>query len=201
MIDAIVASRVLARLERPKSRPRRDPRRRRDAWSARRRSSASSPSEVQIRSVGVMPTGLDLNHPVRVPEKPALEGLEAKWTAGWEQDGVYRFDRIAPARRRLLDRHAAADRQRIAARRPRLFLHAHRRHRAVQADARQGRVLSDGMGRQRPADRAARAELLRRPLRSVAARTIPPFQPPRPAAASTRRSRSRGRTSSSSARG
>src|SRR4051812_20505764 len=40
-----------------------------------------------------MPKGLELNHPVRVPEKPALEGLEAKWTAGWEQDSVYLFDR------------------------------------------------------------------------------------------------------------
>ena len=28
-----------------------------------------------------------------VPEKPALEGLEAKWKARWEEIGVYRFDR------------------------------------------------------------------------------------------------------------
>ncbi len=34
--------------------------------------------------------------PVVVPEKPALEGLEAKWTARWETDGIYRFDRTAP---------------------------------------------------------------------------------------------------------
>jgi len=32
-------------------------------------------------------------HPVVLPEKPALEGLEAKWTARWENDGTYRFDR------------------------------------------------------------------------------------------------------------
>jgi valyl-tRNA synthetase len=31
-----------------------------------------------------------------VPEKPALEGLEDKWTAKWEADGVYRFDRTRP---------------------------------------------------------------------------------------------------------
>jgi valyl-tRNA synthetase len=31
-----------------------------------------------------------------VPEKPALEGLEAKWTALWEERGVYRFDRTRP---------------------------------------------------------------------------------------------------------
>ena len=29
----------------------------------------------------------------RVPEKPALEGLESKWTKRWETDAVYRFDR------------------------------------------------------------------------------------------------------------
>jgi valyl-tRNA synthetase len=32
----------------------------------------------------------------RVPEKPALEGLEAKWSPRWEAEGVYRFDRTAP---------------------------------------------------------------------------------------------------------
>jgi valyl-tRNA synthetase len=43
-----------------------------------------------------MRSGLDLNHPVRVPDKPALEGLEAKWMARWEESGVYRFDRTKP---------------------------------------------------------------------------------------------------------
>jgi valyl-tRNA synthetase len=33
---------------------------------------------------------------LRVPEKPALEGLEAKWTRQWEESGVYRFDRTRP---------------------------------------------------------------------------------------------------------
>ncbi len=73
------------------------------------------------------------------------------------------------ARERLLDRHAAADRERLAARRARLLLHPHRPDRALPADARQGRVLPDGLGRQRPADRAPGAELLRRPLRPLAA--------------------------------
>jgi valyl-tRNA synthetase len=31
----------------------------------------------------------------RVPDKPGLEGLEAKWSARWEADGTYRFDRSA----------------------------------------------------------------------------------------------------------
>jgi len=43
-----------------------------------------------------MPRGLDLNHPVRVPEKPALEGLEPKWMRSWDDTGVYRFDRRRP---------------------------------------------------------------------------------------------------------
>jgi len=33
--------------------------------------------------------------PREIPEKPALEGLEDSWSAAWEQDGTYRFDRAA----------------------------------------------------------------------------------------------------------
>jgi valyl-tRNA synthetase len=33
------------------------------------------------------------DHPISLPEKPALEGLEAKWNERWERDGTYRFDR------------------------------------------------------------------------------------------------------------
>jgi valyl-tRNA synthetase len=35
----------------------------------------------------------------RVPERPTLEGLEEKWSAAWERDGIYRFDRSAPRER------------------------------------------------------------------------------------------------------
>jgi valyl-tRNA synthetase len=31
-----------------------------------------------------------------VPERPSLEGLEAKWSDRWERSGIYRFDRRAP---------------------------------------------------------------------------------------------------------
>jgi valyl-tRNA synthetase len=31
-----------------------------------------------------------------LPEKPALEGLESKWIARWEESGVFRFDRGRP---------------------------------------------------------------------------------------------------------
>jgi valyl-tRNA synthetase len=30
-----------------------------------------------------------------IPEKPALEGLEARWGASWEREGTHRFDRAA----------------------------------------------------------------------------------------------------------
>ncbi len=38
----------------------------------------------------------ELKHPITLPEKPALEGLEAKWTARWDADGTYRFDATRP---------------------------------------------------------------------------------------------------------
>ncbi len=34
-----------------------------------------------------------------MPDRPTLEGLERKWSAVWEQDGTYRFDRAAPRER------------------------------------------------------------------------------------------------------
>ena len=74
--------------------------------------------------------------------------------------------------RDLRDRHPAADRERIAARRARVLLQPDRPGRALPAHARQGGVLPDGLGRQRPAHRAPGAELLRRPVR--------PLAPPRP---------------------
>ena len=43
-----------------------------------------------------MSAGPDPNNPISVPDKPALEGLEQKWRARWEESGVYRFDRSRP---------------------------------------------------------------------------------------------------------
>ncbi len=73
------------------------------------------------------------------------------------------------ARPDLLDRHSPADGLGLAARRARLLLHPHRSDRPLPADARQGRLLPDGLGRQRSADRTPGAELLRRALRSLVA--------------------------------
>ncbi len=39
------------------------------------------------------------SEPANVPERPTLDGLEAKWSAEWERDGVYRFDRAASRER------------------------------------------------------------------------------------------------------
>ncbi len=46
-----------------------------------------------------MPVGQDSDHPIAVPDRPALEGLEQKWMARWEADGTYRFDRSQPRQR------------------------------------------------------------------------------------------------------
>ena len=40
-----------------------------------------------------MSDGSEQSHPIAVPDKPALEGLEQKWTERWDADALYRFDR------------------------------------------------------------------------------------------------------------
>src|SRR5437588_368828 len=40
-----------------------------------------------------MPHGADDTHPITLPDKPALEGLEEKWNARWQDAATYRFDR------------------------------------------------------------------------------------------------------------
>jgi valyl-tRNA synthetase len=39
--------------------------------------------------------------PASMPDKPALEGLEAKWGECWEEQGTYRFDRTAARRENI----------------------------------------------------------------------------------------------------
>ena len=104
------------------------------------------------------------------------------------------------ARERLLDRHPAADRQRQPARRARLLLHPHRPDRPLPADARQVRLLPDGLGRQRPARPSAGC---RTTTASAATRACPTTRTSRRRRSRTPRSRSRsaGRTSSSCASG
>ena len=47
----------------------------------------------------VHPPELEEPRAPAVPDKPSLEGLEAKWSARWEEAGTYRFDRSAPRTR------------------------------------------------------------------------------------------------------
>ncbi len=94
--------------------------------------------------------------------------------------GRRRHVRVRPvedARPGVRDRHAAADGERVAARRARVLLHAHRHHRPLPAHARARGLLPDGVGRQRCPHRAPGAELLRRPLRSLAP-VRPGLRPP-----------------------
>jgi len=41
----------------------------------------------------------DIRHPAHVPDRATLDGLEERWSAVWQADGTYRFDRSAPAER------------------------------------------------------------------------------------------------------
>src|SRR4051794_23825774 len=43
-----------------------------------------------------MSDAFDSSHPIRLPEKPALEGLEQKWMERWSAEGTYAFDRSRP---------------------------------------------------------------------------------------------------------
>jgi valyl-tRNA synthetase len=51
---------------------------------------ASAPEE-PVRGASLEPASQP-----EVPERPSLEGLEAKWGGRWERDGTYRFDREVP---------------------------------------------------------------------------------------------------------
>ncbi|MGH9078249.1 MAG: class I tRNA ligase family protein, partial [Acidimicrobiales bacterium] len=50
-----------------------------------------------VAPAGVAPAG-------GTPERPALEGLEARWSARWEAEGIYRYDRkVARSRTFAID--------------------------------------------------------------------------------------------------
>src|SRR5512132_2221413 len=53
---------------------------------------SGSSAKKSIESVG-MSHGAEDSYPITLPEKPALEGLEEKWNARWQEAGTYRFDR------------------------------------------------------------------------------------------------------------
>jgi valyl-tRNA synthetase len=101
---------------------------------------------------------------VGIPEKPGLEGLEAMWAARWDEQGTYAFDRTAP-RDRVFSIDTPPPTVSGSLHIGHVFSYTHTDAVArFQADAGQGRLLSDGMGRQRASHRATGAELLRGPL-------------------------------------
>ena len=108
------------------------------------------------------------------PERPASP-TSPRWTisrsAGprvWEETGTYRFDDTADPGRGLLHRHPAADGLGLPPHGLGLRVRADRRHRPLPAHAGVEALLPDGMGRQRAADRAAGADVLRRDVRPLA---------------------------------
>ena len=132
-----------------------------------------------------------------IPDKPGLEGLEAKWAARWEAEGIYPFDRTA-TRDQVFSIDTPPPTVSGSLHIGHVFSYTH-----TDAVARFQRMrghaglLPDGLGRQRPAHRAPGAELLRRALRPE-----PPLRPRLRAAgraAARTRWRSRGPTSSSCA--
>ena len=107
--------------------------------------------------------------PPRLPEKPTLDGLEERWAPVWEAQGTYRFDRTR-TREQVYSIDTPPPTVSGSLHVGHVFsLHPHRLHRPLPAHARPRGLLPDGLGRQRPADRAPGAELLRRALRPVAA--------------------------------
>jgi valyl-tRNA synthetase len=57
-------------------------------------STATTPSTTKAH-----PPALEPSRAPEVPDRPSLEGLEAKWSARWEEAGTFRFDRSAPRAR------------------------------------------------------------------------------------------------------
>src|SRR3954463_4077161 len=57
------------------------------------RASASAPSITTGEGYGDPNRLAFMTEPPRVPEKPSLDGLEDKWTAVWDEQGTYQFDR------------------------------------------------------------------------------------------------------------
>src|SRR5215210_2059248 len=45
---------------------------------------------------GTRPFSCDDGRMPGVPDKPSLDGIEARWSERWEADGTYRFDRSRP---------------------------------------------------------------------------------------------------------
>ena len=104
-----------------------------------------------------------------VPDKPTLDGLEARCVEQWERDGTYRFDRAA-TRDEVFSIDTPPPTVSGSLHVGHVFSYTHTDTIARYQRMRGTRgLLPDGLGRQRPAHRAPGPELLRRPLRPDAA--------------------------------
>ncbi len=113
-----------------------------------------------------------------IPDKPTLDGIEDRWSERWEADGIYRFDRTAGDGRRLLDRHAAADRVGFDPHGHRVRLHPVRRRRPLPADARQGTSSSRSAGTTTAWPPSAGCRTTTACAATRRSRTTPASQPP-----------------------
>ena len=102
---------------------------------------------------------------MNVPDKPSLDGLEAKWDEWWEASGTYRFD---PTKTReqvyAIDTPPPTVSGSLHVGHVMSYTHTDlmarfKRMRGFEV------FYPDGLGRQRPAHRAPRPELLRGALR------------------------------------
>ena len=103
------------------------------------------------------------------PEKPSLDGLEDKWAARWDADGTYRFDRTK-TRDEIYSIDTPPPTVSGSLHMGHVFAYTHT-DTIARFQRMRGREVFYPMGwdDNGVADRAAGAELLRRPLRPVAA--------------------------------
>ena len=81
-----------------------------------------------------------------IPEKPSLEGLEAKWDAHWEVEGTYRFDRSKTRDQVFFDRHPTAHRFWVASHGFSVRLRPDRQPRPLSANGRAKRCFTRWVG-------------------------------------------------------
>ena len=113
-----------------------------------------------------------------VPEKPSLEGLEAKWGERWEADGTYRFDRTK-TRAEIYSIDTPPPTVSGSLHVGHVFSYTHTDV-VARFQRMRGKEVFYPMGWDDngvPTERRV-AELLRRPVRPVAARTTRTFEPP-----------------------
>ena len=135
-----------------------------------------------------------------VPDKAALEGLEAKWSAQWKADDTYAFDRTRPRSEVYsIDTPPPTVSGSLHVG-PRLLLHPHRPGRALPADARQVRSSTRWAGTTTACRPSAGCRTTSASAATPRCRTTPTSRRPTSRTPSDR-CRSAGPTSSSCASG